>query len=113
MVLATMPDEDNIEVGTPWGKLRASGPMVILLIALLASHIALGYLIIVENQARHAEHEMANIFHRHLNCRIELDLWVHSLKEGAPVMFVTVPRYLRECIPNFLFDNTGELERKR
>jgi hypothetical protein len=109
-----MAHENNIEVPTPWGgKLTASGPLTILVILLLASHLSLGYLVLTENASRQAEHKAQMEWLVHLQCRIELDLWVHGLKEGTVITFQAVPRYLRECMPAFWRDEESGVQRSR
>lgn len=71
---------------------------------ILGASLAVSYLVITENAQRHDEHQQITWWLQYADCRMELDIWAHSLKQGERVYFTDIPKHLRRCVPRFALE---------
>src|SRR5262245_33815146 len=107
---------NSIEVPTPFGgKVKLSGPLVIVVVCLAAMIAGLGYWAYWEIQKRDKEFEAVftklNAMERHrddqlsgafndLSCRINIAIFLHQFPKGQ-VDWSLLPADMWRCVPNF------------
>ena len=99
-----MTDENSLGVKTKWFDLHATGQLVVLILLAILMNGIVTYFVIDEGHRHSLDHTDIMKWLEAVECRMNFDIYVHTIPEGQSITWYRMPKELRGCMPRYLME---------